>query len=106
MGLDLSGDFAVFDGTETMTYRQPGRSPVTVAGVLREQLSTRELTAGAKIGLQPADVPFNLPGPNLSGVVPAGGDTITDATGVAFTVLSTSYELLTQQYRVLGRRQR
>lgn len=67
MTFDPSQDFQIFDGSETVTYCQVGGSPVTVSGALREQLTTHEAQAGAAVGLQPTDVPFNLPAPNLSG---------------------------------------
>lgn len=103
---DPSGDFAVFDGSETVTYSRPGVAPFSVVGVLRESMSTGEAAAGAALGLQPTDVPFNLPGPNLGGLVPLGGDTLVDAAGNIWVVISVQSEILTGQHRVVTRKGR
>ncbi len=74
---------------------------------LREQLSIREVSAGAAIGIAPADVPFNIPGPSLAGMVPTGGDWFTTTNNpTGWTVVSVQYDILTQQYRVIGRARR
>lgn len=103
---DPSGDFQVFDGSETVTYSRPGLAPFAVAGVLRESMTTGEAAAGAALGLQPTDVPFNLPGPNLAAVVPLNGDTLLDASGVTWVVVSVQSEILTGQHRVVARKGR
>jgi len=106
MSWDPTGDFTVFDGVESVTYRPTGGAPLTVAGVLREQQTTPEANAGAQFGLQPTDAPFNFPGPNLGGMAPAPGDAFTDAAGVGWTVMSVAHDALTDQYRIVGRRRR
>lgn len=103
---DPSEDFQVFDGTETVTYSRPGLAPFAVAGVLRESLTTREAAAGAALGLQPTDVPFNLPGPSLGGLAPQNGDTFVDAAGVTWVIVSVQSEILTEQHRVVASRGR
>ncbi len=106
MTFDPSQDFQIFDGSETVTYCQVGGSPVTVSGALREQLTTHEAQAGAAVGLQPTDVPFNLPAPNLSGIVPANGDSFVDAGGATWIVVAVQYDMLIKQYRVMCRQGR
>ena len=106
MTWDPSGDFVIFDGAESIEYSQPGSAPLTVAGVLREQLSIADLRWQADLALQPTDTPFNLPGPNLGTLTPRPGDTLTDSANIAWTVISVEFQTLTNQYRVLARRQR
>jgi len=107
MVFDPSGDFVVFDGSETLIYTRPGQAVIAVPGALREQLSVREASAGAALGIAPADVPFNIPGPNLAGLKPAAGDwfTTTDNSN-GWTIVSVQYDILTQQYRAICRARR
>lgn len=105
MPLSISGDYKYFDGVETLQFVQGTNAPVTVNYCLREQLTWKELNFGAALGIEPKDLPFNIPGPELpSGVTPQIGNALTDANGVGYTIQSATYDTLTQQHRVITRK--
>ena len=107
MFFDPSLDFQIFDGAEALTYTRPGQAAISVRGALREQLSIRETSAGAALGIAPTDVPFNVPGPCLGGLIPAAGDWFATSDNPAgWTVVSVQYDTLIQQYRLIARARR
>ncbi|REK19169.1 MAG: hypothetical protein DWQ37_01900 [Planctomycetota bacterium] len=99
---DLSNDCLLVDGTETVTLHST--STVAVEGAKRGQLTLEEIEF-RQVGLESADLGWNLPEANLAGLVPRQGDAIEDAGGTFWTVLSARHSPLSGVWRVVTRRQ-
>jgi head-tail adaptor len=105
--LDLSNDFAVFDGAETVTLRGPrtssGVEPTAVSlPGLRRKLTVREIEAsGGKYAA--SDVRWHLPEAELPSA-PALGSVIVDADGRAWTILEATRVTLGSRWSCTARR--
>jgi hypothetical protein len=98
---DIAEDCLLVDGTETVTLHST--SVVVVEGAKRGQLTLAEMEF-RQIGLESSDLAWNLPEVNLAGVVPRQGDSIEDAGGVQWTILSAARAPLTGVWRIVSRR--
>jgi hypothetical protein len=108
MTIDISHDLPLVDGTETITlHSQLLQDSVSVAGVLREEVSENERTPlHDGLVLSPVDTAFTLPSVNLQGFIPAIADRLTDSSGIEWMILSVRLTLLTRNYHLLCRKQR
>jgi hypothetical protein len=98
---DVATDCLLVDGIETVTLH--AASAVTVAGAKRGPLTLAEMEF-RQIGLESTDLAWNLPQVSLAGTRPRRGDTLEDAAGVHWTILSATHAPLTGVWRVLTRR--
>ena len=94
--LDVSQDYTVFDGIETVSYVVIDNGSVTsttsVAGALRRPIGKGvEVLTAAGYVVAPNDMKFHLPADNMSGLTPKDGDRITASDG-SFQVYATSLE--------------
>jgi hypothetical protein len=93
MTLNISGDYAIFDGGETVTLRQirsdDGAAEVTVLNAINTPLN-RSSTQGGSLSIVGDERSWSL---NTTQVGSRGvqvNDTITDASGQSWLVLSAS----------------
>ena len=100
---DISDDYLLVDGTETVTLY--GTTPVTVEGARRGRLTLAE-TEFRQLGIESTDLAWTLPEVNLSGVEPRRGDTIEDASGAPWTILSATHSPIAGVWRAATRLQR
>ena len=98
---DIVQDALLVDGTETVTLH--GTSIITVAGAKRGTLTLAE-TEFRQIGIESTDLAWNLPGVSLGDNVPRRGDSIEDASGAQWTILSATHSPLTDVWRAITRR--
>lgn len=119
--LDVSTDFEVFDGKETVTYRSVTNAggtvgggkteayeSISVAGVLRHVLRPRELLLGGASEVD-ADIVFNVPAANLQTLArgqfsPTLLDQIVDAQGLVYRVIRWEYATRLSRWRIFTRR--
>jgi len=99
---DLSDDCLLVDGTETITLHST--SVVVVEGAKRGRLTLAEMEF-RQVGLESADLGWNLPEVNMNGVEPRQGDAIEDAGGTHWTILSAARSPLSGVWRIVSRRQ-
>ncbi len=99
---DIAADCLLVDGTETVTLHST--SVVTIEGAKRGGLALSEMEF-RQLGLESSDLAWNLPGVELAGVEPRQGDTIEDAGGTFWTILSIAKSPLTLVWRAVTRRQ-
>jgi hypothetical protein len=99
---DIATDCLLVDGTETVTLHST--SVVTIEGARRGALSLAEIEF-RQLGLESSDLAWNLPGVELVGLEPRQGDTIEDASGTLWTILSIVRSPLTLVWRAVTRRQ-
>ena len=99
---DISDDCLLVDGTEAITLHST--SVVVVAGAKRGLLTLSEMEF-RQVGLESADLAWNLPEVNLNGVEPRQGDAIEDAGGTYWTILSARRSPLSAVWRAVTRRQ-
>lgn len=97
---DIAADCLLVDGTETVTLH--AASPIVVAGAKRGVLTLAEMEF-RQIGLESSDLAWNLPEVSLAGITPRRGDTIEDAAGVNWTILSATHSPLSGVWRALTR---
>lgn len=84
----LANDYAVIDGLEAVTLSQRGRS-LTVAGVKAQPLEREAVQPLAdSFGLESTFRSFSLPAINLDTLEPGPGDSLLDAAGRSWRVLS------------------
>src|SRR5665213_607121 len=100
---DVSLDCLLVDGTESVTLH--GAAMVTVANAKRGQLTLPEVEF-RQVGLEATDLAWSLPDVQLAGVTPRQGDTIVDASGTGWTILSVTKSPLSGVWRAVTRRQR
>jgi hypothetical protein len=98
---DIADDRLLIDGTETVTLHST--SAVVVEGAKRGLLALAEMEF-RQIGLESTDLAWNLPEVNLGGVEPRQGDTIEDAGGTQWTILSATRAPLSGVWRAVTRR--
>lgn len=79
MPLDLSDDYLVFDGTETVTYTPPGGAADSVSGALKQPVKVQD-SNGAWI-ISGTQCVWILPGDELASN-PVSGGTITEGATV------------------------
>jgi len=116
MTWDPTGDYAVFDGTEALTFRSrttgtatdAGKASVTWATVaitkaLRRQVSLRAIEAGGG-RLKMGDAVFELAAEELGDVEPKEGDQLVTADGHTWRVVAVDRKPLVGMFRVFGRR--
>jgi hypothetical protein len=99
---EIAADCLLVDGTETVTLHST--SVVSVAGAKRGPLVLEEIEF-RQVGLESADLGWNLPDASLAGVAPRQGDAIEDASGTFWTILSAKHSPLTGVWRAVTRRQ-
>lgn len=104
--LDLSNDFAVFDGAQNVVIRGPrtssGVAPAEQpTAALRRAVTVREIEASH--GKYAAgDVRWHFPAAAIT-AAPALGSMIVDTDGRAWTILETSHETLGSRWRCTAR---
>jgi hypothetical protein len=98
---DIAGDSLLVDGVETVTLHST--SAVVVEGAKRGLLTLAEMEF-RQIGLESADLAWNLPEVNLGGVEPRQGDAIEDAGGTRGPILSAARSPLAGVWRAVTRR--
>lgn len=93
MALDVSGDYAVIDNTETVTYYQRATqstfsdTPITVTNALR-RVTTREQLESAGASLKSVSLTWHIwKGLLGANVIPKNGDVIQDSSGLRWTVI-------------------
>ena len=107
MPLDISGDYAIWDGSETVTHTsKPATGNVTdsVAKALRRAVTIREVTAsGGYYTMQ--DTIWHLALDEMA-YTPKEGDTTTDASSVVWTIIEVAKQTLSSRWRCVCRRER
>jgi hypothetical protein len=98
---DITADAILIDGTETVMLH--GASSVTVEGARRGALTLPEVEF-RQVGVESTDLAWNLPGVSLAGVAPRRGDSIEDAGGAHWTILSATHSPLTDVWRLVTRK--
>lgn len=98
---DITADALLVDGAETVTLH--GARSITVAGAKRGPLTLAE-TEFRQIGIESTDLAWMLPGASLAGHLPRRGDSIEDAAGAQWTILSATHAPLTDVWRAVTRR--
>lgn len=95
-----SDSYSHTDGVEDVTYTpvHPSGAAVTDVKALRGDLSRQELFRGSVAGIEPTDLIFTLWDATLSGNTPTGGDVITDADNVSYTIRSASRAVWNTQW--------
>lgn len=107
----IASDYAIFDGTETVTFRRvvdgAVAASVSVQNALRQPISRNaaQLTA-AGLSLEPSDVTIGLWVSRLGGERPKPGDLIEDASGVVYTILAANNATLQTRYDCICRERR
>ncbi len=97
--LNLNDDLSAADNLQTVTITQAGTlEEQTVAGVLRQAVSMREIEASAGV-LEHGDVKFHVPADGLT-FAPATGDTVTDAGAIVWDVLDADLLAFESRYRL------
>ncbi len=100
---DIADDCLLADGTEAVTLH--GTALVSIAGAKRGRLTLAE-TEFRQLGLESSDLAWILPDVELAGVEPRRGDSIEDAGGTLWTILSVTKAPLSGVWRVISRRHR
>src|SRR5437867_1636314 len=100
---DIADDCLLVDGTQTVTLH--GTAVVPVAGAKRGSISQHEIELQTP-ELEPTDVTWNLPEVNLVGTEPRNGDSIEEATGARWTIISVTKSALSGVWRAACRQQR
>jgi hypothetical protein len=107
MTLDISGDYAIFDGGEVVTLRQirpDGATSVTVDNAVSGPVDRRRAAmAGIDITGDERSFSLNATQPGARGV--QVDDIVIDSTGERWRVLSTSLASLDARWIVLTRKQ-
>lgn len=101
---DIQGDYAIFDGVETVTYTPPTGSAANAVKGLRRGMTRSDLTVFGSLGVQTNDAVWHLWTSTLSSNEPTAGGTITDASGVIWNVLGVYLGTLDTRWRCLARR--
>ncbi len=99
---EIADDCLLVDGTETVTLHST--SVIGVEGARRGRLTLAD-TEFRQVGIESADLAWNLPDVSLGGVVPRQGDAIEDSLGTYWTILSATRSPLTGVWRTVTRRQ-
>lgn len=105
---DPSGDYAIFDGIETVTLTSrttnaagtTSTSTTSIAGAFREAVTAANaFFIGAGFGVSDDATIFHLPADEMAGAVPKRADTITDSAGVVWTIQNLDYNTLITNWR-------
>jgi hypothetical protein len=100
--LDISSDYMLFDGVETVTFTaQPDDSEHEVAYCLRTRFEREEAAFVAGLGLESNTLPLNVPKAECGDYVPKAGDHVEDATGAQWTIQRVRYRQLVEMYRLI-----
>ncbi|MCE9604571.1 MAG: head-tail adaptor protein [Planctomycetia bacterium] len=100
--LDLSNDFAVFDGAESVVIREPRpRSGEQTTAGLHRAVTLREIEASRGKYLA-GDVRWHFPTSEVP-ACPVLGSTITDGEGRTWTILEANHETLGSRWRCTAR---
>lgn len=100
---DISDDFLLIDGSESVTFE--GAATVNVPSAKRGTLTEQELMQ-PQLGLTAEDMAWSISASSLPGVEPQPGDVVRDSGASGWTVVSASKSLLTNVWRLLCRKQR
>lgn len=94
-------DYQHVDGIEDVTYtpKNPSGAAVSSVKAKRGDLNRKEISLGGNVGIEPTDIVFTLYDTTLSSNEPKGGDQITDADAVAFTIRSATKQLFGTKWR-------
>jgi hypothetical protein len=106
---EISGDYAIFDGAESVTLASKtssGSTPQSVAGALRMAVRRSELVYAGLLGMEQQTTVWNLPVSKCGGVVPKNGDSITDSGGTVWTIDSVDLRTRNSRYRCVCVRER
>src|ERR1051325_6175178 len=95
---DIADDCLLVDGTRTVTLHGAAVGPV--AGAKRGAVSQHEVELQT-LGLEPTDVAWNLPDVNLAGTEPRNGNSIEEAGGTRWTIVSVTKSALTGVWRAV-----
>ena len=98
---DISDDCLLVDGTEAVTLHST--SVIVIEGAKRGPLRLSEIEF-RQVGLEARDLSWLLPGGALGNVEPRQGDTIEDASGTFWTILSAEHSPLADVWRAVTRR--
>src|SRR4051812_28236602 len=94
MTLDVTGDFALFDGVQSLILSS-GNSTGTVNGCTSSPLTRIQVESlGGSLGLESQYRNFSLPVANCGGLTPRDGDTLTDVSNVVWRVLKAELRTL------------
>lgn len=94
MMLDVTNDFAIFDGVQAMILSS-GNSTGTINGCTSSLLTRSEVESlGGSLGLESQYRNFSLPVPNCGGMTPRDGDTLTDENEIVWHVLKAELRTL------------
>ena len=95
MAFDPSGDYTIWDGNETVTYRpKPSGSDITGVTAFREARNRLQVSDSTEDDL----VGWWIPQPMISATNPKAGDQIVDADSVVYVITSWEYNTLIKQY--------
>ena len=99
---DIAGDYAIFDGGETITLNQirsDVRNPVTISNAIKQPLTRRQIQALGGVALHGDEQvwSFNNTQPVTLGVK-ADNDTITDASDQTWTILSATLATIANRW--------
>ena len=107
MTLDLAADASLADGSETVTVtlkRAEGETQISVAGALRRALG-RPHAFYAGMVIQGDEVVWNVPHQPLAGADLRRGDTVAEAGGTVWTILSAARLTLGTRWRCVCRKE-
>jgi hypothetical protein len=90
--------------TVTFTQQNPATAAVATAKALRGDPSLKDIAAGESYGWGGIDSVFVIWSSTIPGKEPKHGDTITDAAGKVWTILSAALQRFSTQYRCLVQR--
>lgn len=105
MTLDISSDYTLFDGAETVTFtdRSDGDATHDVAYCLRTGFDREEAAFIAGLGIESTSLPLNVPRAECDAYVPKAGDYVLDGSGAEWVIVRVRYRQLVEMYRVILR---
>jgi hypothetical protein len=100
---NIADDLASFDGAETMTVTTASGVSVSVPGVVGRAIEHQELTmVDGMLGMETVVRRFHVPIAALEGVLPVGGDSLTDTLGRRWAVMSVRVATLGTRLEIDG----
>jgi hypothetical protein len=107
LATDIAGDYAIFDGGETITLRQiraTGVTETSVAGAINGPLSLRQAAAlgGNLVGTETV---WHLPDTLVGSLGVQVGDQIVTSAYAVWNVIDVSHSTLNTRWRCISRRE-
>lgn len=106
---DIAGDYALIDGTETVTLTPVNRSPSEAADTsviaLVGNVTQRQIMRLQEVGILPTDLSITMWKNTMGAIVPRPGDTVTRSDGNVFTILDAMYKAFDSKWECACRKQ-